>query len=113
MTPYLYRSLLKATDLRMKTPAGETCWPAHCHKLLTFWEWKGSFGEFGKIGCDPKGIFCGNFGVGRGHYTPCQKTRCAKCYRMRKDLQFPRVLPTNNEGVIFKQRLDPDKCLAA
>eukprot|EP00957_Ditylum_brightwellii_P102419 7806987-Ditylum_brightwellii.AAC.1 len=32
---------------------------------------------------------------------------------MEADLIFPQVQPTNNEGIVFKQRRDPNKCLRA
>eukprot|EP00957_Ditylum_brightwellii_P043554 3302373-Ditylum_brightwellii.AAC.1 len=58
-------------------------------------------------------MFCTNYGASKGHFPPCLKSWCAGCYRMSSGSKFPRVMPTNNLGIIFKQQSDNDKCLVA
>eukprot|EP00957_Ditylum_brightwellii_P166830 12697980-Ditylum_brightwellii.AAC.1 len=77
----------------------------------TFWGWKGSCNVCGKRTMALQGIFCANFVSLKGHFEPCQKTWCAGCYKMKVNSIFPWVLPTNDEGIVFKQRRDPNKCL--
>eukprot|EP00957_Ditylum_brightwellii_P002445 187839-Ditylum_brightwellii.AAC.1 len=54
-----------------------------------------------------------DFGSSRGPFAPWQKTWCAPCYKMNPTLIFPHVMPTNDQGVVFKQKTDPNKSLVA
>eukprot|EP00957_Ditylum_brightwellii_P004688 356078-Ditylum_brightwellii.AAC.1 len=123
----------KRVNIVLEILAGQAYWPSNCHEPLLLgicvpflpsrpWQISRAPALLGmeRNMCRvwgrtqaPKEICCANFGSSRGHCVPCQKTWCAKFYRMEQDLMFPQVTPTNNQGVIFRQQTDLDKCLVA
>eukprot|EP00957_Ditylum_brightwellii_P076939 5847901-Ditylum_brightwellii.AAC.1 len=56
-------------------------------------------------------MFCANFGYSGGNFDQYQRTWNGKYYRMSCKFNSPQVLPTNNEGAVFKQWVDDDKCM--
>ena len=44
-------------------------------------------------------LFCGNFCSRRGDFAACYSAWCAGCYRDKGIVEFPRVVPVDEEGV--------------
>jgi hypothetical protein len=71
-------------------------WDDDQGELLT--SFVGNCAECGKVCQDGKGLFCANFSVARGYYSPFRKAWCGKCYRIPAGLAFPIRTPKDEEG---------------
>jgi hypothetical protein len=64
----------------------------------TWMSFVGNCAECGRVCQDGKGLFCANFSVARGYYSPCRKAWCGKYYRTPAGLAFPIRTPKDEEG---------------
>eukprot|EP00957_Ditylum_brightwellii_P004969 378351-Ditylum_brightwellii.AAC.1 len=87
-TPEWQHPLHKVADIVLDIPAGQLFWPESCHEPLIL------------------ALYTSPSGNGKESVPHVERG-------MSTALDFPQVLPTNNDGVVFKQRADPDKSMVA
>ena len=58
-------------------------------------------------------IFCSNFPHTRGIFEPCFGTWCPKCYRASSDIEFQVNLAEDDEGLVWKRKVDEDEFMVA
>jgi hypothetical protein len=78
-----------------------------------FWKWEGICSECCRPTLAPRDLFCSNFLHSRGSFKPCQNSWCSGCYKESGMLQFPRQLPENDLGAIWKKKREEDRFLTA
>ena len=54
----------------------------------------------------PRGIFCGNYVFTRNPWPPCHQVWCGRCYKVASNLKFHITQPQNDQGVVFKRKVD-------
>jgi hypothetical protein len=117
MTGSWRKGMMKEFNLELTIPVGSNVWGASQHEALLIyvsfplcrhppWSlkktryldefcgelrgvWEGLPGR--------EGLFCANFSVARGYYSPCRKAWCRKCYRTPAGLAFPIRTPKDEE----------------
>jgi hypothetical protein len=73
---------------------------------LEFWKWKGVCNECARPTQCPQDVFCDNYGTSRGGFPICRNTWCFGCYKDLKTLKFPCQLPENDEGQVWRKKVD-------
>jgi len=73
------------------------------------WEWQGTCNECAKKTQAPRDVFCDNFGSSRGSFPACLNTWCPGCYKDLTILRFPKQLPENDEGLVWRKKMDEER----
>jgi hypothetical protein len=127
------RQLFRSADVVIQIPAGHPAWITEQYESLIvgfyfltslmnrgnsktpipFWEWQGSCNVCAKQIRAPRDLFCENFGSSRGSFQTCQNAWCSECYKELDVIKFPRQLPENDEGFVWKKKRDESRFLHA
>ena len=74
-----------------------------------FWEWQGYCRECNKWHNNIfKAVFCSNFAFKRGIWGACGDCYSPKCYRADSNVHFHINKPEDDEGLVWKRKLDED-----
>jgi hypothetical protein len=87
--------------------------PGNSKTQKPFWEWQDTCNECARQIQAPRDLFCENFGSLRGNLPICRNAWCAACYKELEILKFPRQLPENDEGFLWKKKRDEGRFLTA
>jgi hypothetical protein len=87
--------------------------PGSSKTQTPFWEWQDTCNECARTIQAPRDLFCENFGSSRGNLPICRNAWCADCYKELEILKFPRQLPENDEGFLWRKKKDERRFLTA
>lgn len=70
------------------------------------WQWEGICNECAKRTQAPRDVFWDNYGTSRGSFPRCLNNWCSSCYVDQPILKFPKQLPENDQGQVWKKKSD-------
>jgi hypothetical protein len=80
---------------------------------MPYWQWRGICNVCARTIHAPRDLFCENFGASRGSFPICQNAWCSECYREMDIIRFPRQLPENDEGALWRKKKDEERFLSS